>query len=149
MKRWNVKKVVADEESTSTNKSILFLTINPNTVQDDEERQYFEDVIEALTNNLDKFLLLKQGDILYPYSELEPLLVGEIDVEVKFEIGPRFRRDHCHITIIGVVNNRNSMMFLDLEKIRAYGREQLGYEPYVDAKGKGDNAFNMRRYIRK
>ena len=148
-KRWIVKDVESNEEAADMEKSTLLLTINPNVVEGEEDVVHFKAVIKHLTDNLDKVLLLRQGDIAYGYEGLEPLLVGNIGVSVKYEVGSRFHRNHVHIKIEAVMRTRGSKMHIDLAKLRGYLREQIGYSPHVDVKAIKDSVFDVERYIQK
>lgn len=144
-----MKNVESDESRANMEKSTLLLTINPNIVGDTGEEEHFKAFIDYLIDNLDKVLLLRQGDIAYPYSELEPLLVGDIKVSVKYEIGSRFHRNHVHIKVEAILNERGNRLNIKLDTLRGYLKEQLGYTPHVDVKAIKDSVFDVERYIRK
>lgn len=144
-----MKNVEANEEEANMEKSTVFLTINPNTVCDNDEEELFRAVIGYITDHLDRVLLLRQGDVAYGYEELEPLLVGDMKVSVKYEVGSRFHRSHMHMKIEAVLNGRGNKVQFDLAKIRGYLKEQLGYTPHLDAKFVKDSVFDIERYIRK
>lgn len=149
-KRWAVTQVESDPEAANMNESTLFLTINPNKVATEEQVLAFREIIRYLTEEkLDQVLTLKQEDVVSGYDTLAEYLVGDVKVSVKYEIGPRFSRQHVHISLQALLRDRGSMMHIDLAKLRDYLAEQLGYRAHVNVRAVQNSHFNIDRYIRK
>jgi hypothetical protein len=148
-KRWKVKEVETDASVADTNESNLILTINSNRCADEDEIIAFKGIIGYMLERLDKILLLKQGNVFSGYADLSEYLVEDVQVEVRYEIGPRFGRSHCHIFLHAKLSDRGSMMNVDITKVREYLIEQWGYNPHVNVKVVDNAVLNLSRYIRK
>lgn len=148
-RRWRVETITSDTDTADMEKSTLLVTINPNVVECAEEATMLRDVIEYLTEKIDKVLFLKQGDVGYDYSELERILVGDIRVAVKYEIGTRYHRNHVHIKLEALLRGRGNKMQVKLGVLRGFLKEQFGYLPHVDVNAVKDSVFDVERYIRK
>lgn len=148
-RRWDVEEVYSDPDAANRSESLLMLTINPNQTFTEGDDIIFRGLLDYMLERLDKILLLKQGDVIGGYAALEPILVSNIKVAIKFEVGPQFHRQHAHITLSAIMEGRGSMMHVDCDKVRAFFREQLGYTPYVNVNRKQNVEFDLRRYILK
>jgi hypothetical protein len=149
-KRWNVSLVESNPESQDYNESTLFLTINPNQMSNEEDIDFMKDVMShMLDDNLDKIVHLVQGGTKLSYEDLEEYMVGNIKVDVKYEVGSRYNRAHVHVKLQCLLKNRGSMMHLDLAKVRAFLKEQYEYNVYVEVRAVQNSNFNIDRYISK
>ena len=147
---WTVTNVVSDPESQNYNESTLFLTINPNQMSSEEDIDFMKDVMSHMLNdNLDKIVYLVQAGEKLSYADLEEYMVGNIKVDVKYEIGSKFGRAHVHVKLQCLLKNRGSMMHLDLPKVRAFLKEQYEYNVYVEVRAIQNSNFNIDRYISK
>lgn len=150
MKKWTVTEVEHEDVASNMNESTLFLTINPNVITDVESDKKLRNVVSYMVYEcLDLCLLLKQGSNIYPYEELEHYIVGDIKVDVRYEVGSKYSRNHVHIKLQTLLQDRGSIMHVDLAAVREYLKEQLGYAPYVNIRAVQNSNFNIDRYIRK
>lgn len=142
--------VESNPESQDYNESTLFLTINPNQMVNDDDVDFMKDVMRyMLEENLDKIVYLVQAGAKYDYTALEEYMVGDIKVDVKYEVGTRYSRAHVHVKLQCLLKNRGSMMHIDLNKVRAFLKEQYEHDVYVEVRAVQNSNFNIDRYISK
>lgn len=149
-KRWVIEELDSDPVAANMSESTLILTINPNHEQPLDGGAFFRECTDYLLSKLDAILTVQQGkDVVGDYAALEPILASEINVSVRYEVGPRFHRQHVHIVLSALMHGRGNMMRVNCDKIRAFYNEQLGYTPYVNAERAKNPVFDLRRYILK
>lgn len=148
-KRWKVSQIETNPELADINKSTILLTINPNQVSEEKSELFMREVIDYMLDNLNKIVYLSQHKERMDYDALAEVLIGDIAVGVKYEVGGRFSRLHTHIKVSATMRGKDSKMFLDAPKIRAYMSEQFGYPVYVNCDEVSNADFNVDRYISK